>query len=308
MNSFYKSIVIKMLVYGFLATLLTQASFYIFVNPILLLSGLLIGAIVDISFSYISFRKLNKIANKYVSGDGSNVNGNLGYEEEIIRLAIKKKSDDYYLRLKNIEEKYEDSLEYQQLWTHEAKIGISNVKTMISKYDNLDLECELENLQSMVEFSMVASSIEEINSNKNVKPENLKQIINRVIKSEMNNFIANGVTVSVIGEEVIQVNTDSYWLSFIIKQYVNNSLKYGAKNISIKYDNSCIVVSDDGPGIPEVELSLVFNKFYCSVTTKESIKSSGYGLYIANSIANNFGYTLKLVNNQNGLDAKVIFI
>ena len=80
----------------------------------------------------------------------------------------------------------------------------------------------------------------------------------------------------------------------------------GAIRVSVEPDALRIVVSDDGPGIPEERREIVFEPFF---TTKRQNQGKGLGLYIAREIAEYHGGYLALGEaNHDGIINSVVFV
>jgi signal transduction histidine kinase len=88
-------------------------------------------------------------------------------------------------------------------------------------------------------------------------------------------------------ELFIQGNEHLLKTAFI--NLMDNGCKYsGDKKVKVKLyfspeGEKIVLVSDNGPGIPEEELSLIFNAFYRSASTS-SVRGSGIGLSLVESI------------------------
>lgn len=82
---------------------------------------------------------------------------------------------------------------------------------------------------------------------------------------------------------------DKYDIETILTNLLNNSIKYGAKSVSLSFELNeglvKIIVKDDGVGIDKVEQPYIFEKFYR--IQKDNIhdtKGLGLGLYIVKQI------------------------
>lgn len=89
----------------------------------------------------------------------------------------------------------------------------------------------------------------------------------------------------------IYINVDKIWFSKAVDNILSNAVKYSDlnKSITIKTykDNSFIYIEiiDEGPGIPENEISNLFNQFYkINVMPTGGETSTGLGLYITKDI------------------------
>lgn len=86
---------------------------------------------------------------------------------------------------------------------------------------------------------------------------------------------------------------------------IGNAIKFSPVNSEVRITvlkavNAGYVlfeIADDGPGIPENEKSLIFNKYYRSRTVRKHMNGVGLGLYISRKIIQAMGGTLQVTNN-----------
>ncbi|MCR4671395.1 MAG: HAMP domain-containing histidine kinase [Saccharofermentans sp.] len=101
---------------------------------------------------------------------------------------------------------------------------------------------------------------------------------------------------------------DPLRLEQVIDNIVGNSIKYGKALITVEYikeDNGIIIkISDEGPGVPEDELSLLTQKFYRGGDSKGK-PGSGLGLYLADSFMKKMDGDLSLHNGDKGFVAEI---
>jgi signal transduction histidine kinase len=108
----------------------------------------------------------------------------------------------------------------------------------------------------------------------------------------------------------IVARTDATRVRQVLGNVLSNALKYtpagGTVRVSIErhLDTTShaaeIVVSDDGPGIPENMQEAVFEEFFRVPTVSSSVDGSGVGLAIARRIARLLGGDLRVANNASG--------
>jgi two-component system OmpR family sensor kinase len=109
------------------------------------------------------------------------------------------------------------------------------------------------------------------------------------------------------------VNADPELLRILLGNLIDNAVRYtpegGRIDVALRKDETCvrIVVEDDGPGIPESERVLVFERFYRCPGT--GIPGSGLGLPIVKTIAERLGggVTLDAGREGRGLRATLRF-
>jgi len=97
------------------------------------------------------------------------------------------------------------------------------------------------------------------------------------------------------GDGLPLVFVDAELVQLVIRNLIDNALKYSppASPITIRAeaekDRVTISVADRGPGIPDTEQQLIFDKFYRSAKHRNYIKGAGMGLAIAREILHAHG-------------------
>jgi len=111
-------------------------------------------------------------------------------------------------------------------------------------------------------------------------------------------------------EKLLEINVDRLSILRVIRNFVDNALKYGGDELSeieIGYEESdefhILSIKDDGIGIDEKDSENIFHPFERSVTST-GIDGTGLGLAIANEIAN---HHMGKVWAEFGLEKGVIF-
>jgi two-component system sensor histidine kinase QseC len=102
-------------------------------------------------------------------------------------------------------------------------------------------------------------------------------------------------------------------LRILLRNLLDNAVRHTKPGTSVRIDvtnesgQSCLSVTDNGPGIPEAELARVAERFYRPIGTSAS--GSGLGLSIVKRIAEIHAASLQLSTQRNGygLSATVIF-
>lgn len=101
------------------------------------------------------------------------------------------------------------------------------------------------------------------------------------------------------------INLDKEKITQVINNIINNAIKYTSSDgvitvgITKLHEGIEIRVADNGVGIGEHEVSLVFNKFYrCEKHRNQNIPGSGLGLSIAKYIVEMHNGSIEIISNK----------
>lgn len=101
---------------------------------------------------------------------------------------------------------------------------------------------------------------------------------------------------SLQSEQRLQVEVDPGVLRSVLENLIENAVKYSPEKSTIEVRLECdetfwsVVVSDEGPGVPEAERSRIFERFYRS--GREEVREqpgTGLGLYIVKRLMDRCG-------------------
>jgi K+-sensing histidine kinase KdpD len=105
--------------------------------------------------------------------------------------------------------------------------------------------------------------------------------------------------------EDCEVMGDPLLLQILVNNIIENAIKYTPPKTSIscslKEESGAIVlrITDEGPGIPDIEKRKVFQKFYRIGSEKtRSAKGTGLGLYLCKKIADDHKAMIRVENNH----------
>jgi len=107
------------------------------------------------------------------------------------------------------------------------------------------------------------------------------------------------------------IAVDRTSMSEVFGNLIDNAIKYsnegGVINVTaaVNGDSVDIMVVDHGIGMPESVVSNLFQKFYRSHRSRETVAGTGIGLYISKAIVESHGGTIS-VRSQDGLGSTFI--
>jgi signal transduction histidine kinase len=117
-----------------------------------------------------------------------------------------------------------------------------------------------------------------------------------------------GITLSVSHPQRLEINGDAALIQQAVANLVDNAVKFSPENGSVKLaaarDGRRIrmIVTDQGPGIPEPDRSRATERFYRGDTARGT-PGSGLGLALVQAVAYLHGGVLRLEDAQPGLRA-----
>ncbi len=182
---------------------------------------------------------------------------------------------------------------------HELKTPLASIKgyleTILSTEVPADKQrhfiekafAQSERLSYLINDISVLNNIEDAGELFELKKLNIRQIVDDVFENLNNRLLASNIKSDIrIGENIEIKGNDSLIFS-VFQNFVENSINYAGKNISIcinQYleDESYYYFSysDSGPGIPEEHLHRIFERFY-RVDKGRSRETGGTGLGLA---------------------------
>ncbi len=118
---------------------------------------------------------------------------------------------------------------------------------------------------------------------------NLYAVATEVLKDAYPKANARRIELSLSGDETVLVPAAPTLLTLLIGNLVDNAIKYSPEGGSVEMRiereaaETVLILSDQGPGIPEIERDRVFGRFYRS--RGNTAPGSGLGLSIVRSIS-----------------------
>lgn len=195
--------------------------------------------------------------------------------------------------------------------SHELRTPLTSLKTSIEvNLRNKDLtinqaknliKSNLEDVESLRVLSdglLRLAYYQEPNGNMSFEKISIREVVDNAV--EKVKAVAADKKIKINSKiEKAEVNGDRKSLTELLVILLDNAIKYGKQNSTVKIDASkaddrvVISVSDQGIGIDDKDLPFIFNRFYRAEKSRSKENVSGYGLGL--SIAK------KIVEIHNGL-------
>ena len=224
-------------------------------------------------------------------------------EGKIINYIIDYKDKKLEDETKECENQLKDMEEYISRWVHEIKLPLSAMKIILDR-DSDDMissiENELEKMNFLVNSVMYGSRATASAEDIFIKEENLKDIVRTAVKSNSFFLIKNNISPK-LGDLDFKVYSDKKWVTYVLGQLINNSIKYSKENGVIEFsaedkgESIELKIRDNGIGINEEDLERVFNKGFTGSNGRNSVyKSTGMGLYFSKKIIDKLNHSIKV--------------
>ncbi len=214
---------------------------------------------------------------------------------------------------KELQEAEKAKSRYVMTIVHDLKTPINASLTWVNIIANNEIGPIPEYLQNPIERirARLSSAIDLINDVLKIsqikltgevrkEPINLRIFFQNLLEKHRILILSKNINFIVkANKEDVIINSDIEMLNMVFSNIVSNAIKYNEKdgiieiNINEKERMIEISVADNGIGIPEDEISKVFNEFYRSSISKEkNIEGTGLGLALVKEILTKLGGTI----------------
>lgn len=168
-------------------------------------------------------------------------------------------------------------------------IELGRQKTQALADDEFDrMEAECLRLNILISEILDYARLDQSTNTLNKKATNLPKIITTLVSNANYEFSSDTPRVIIKKLDACQLMLDERLIYRAIENVLRNALQYTPKDhsvyVSLDLDDSLqhvkIIIEDTGPGVPDEQLSKIFNPFY-RVDTSRAKKTGGYGLGLA---------------------------
>lgn len=236
------------------------------------------------------------------------------YEEKIMVNVLYDINKSMIENINSRERNINDFKEFVELWIHEVKLPISSL--VLKCHNNKDIYSDnfisqIRKLDNYVDEVLYYVRSENPEKDFIINEVNLKDVVKKVIIKNKDDLLENNIDIK-SNVKNIKVNTDSKWLEFIINQLISNCIKYKSDNSIIEIDcylendRVYLTIYDNGIGISSEDVSRVFEKSFTGKNGRNSVKSTGMGLYIVNNLCNKLGHKISIESEINNYTKVII--
>lgn len=190
--------------------------------------------------------------------------------------------------------------------SHELKTPITSLKASLQLLDKIKVDPMSPVIPKLIEQSnrsmqKISTLVEDLLNVSRTNETYLKLnkttfTIAELLKNCCNHVrVAGKYTLTIQGDEELQVNADEHAIDQVVVNLVNNAVKYAPDSTEIFMmvqkvgDNARISVRDTGPGIPAEKLPHLFDRYYQAEASGFQKSGLGLGLYISSEIIKRHG-------------------
>ncbi|WP_316773085.1 sensor histidine kinase [Pedobacter frigiditerrae] len=200
--------------------------------------------------------------------------------------------------------------------THELKSPLAAIKLSIETIVKRDLDKEqqakllrnslkdIERLDDLVENMLLATKIESRTYSFPKEEFDLSELVTRITDRLQVHSCGNQQMINTKIDNNIKVMGDKFALSSVVTNLVENAVKYSGPCAEIAVSlcqndgKPFLTVSDKGPGIPDDEKMLIFDKFYrVGDENVRKSKGTGLGLFIVKEVLQNHDADISVKDN-----------
>jgi len=217
--------------------------------------------------------------------------------------------------------KKEDKLKEQQQnflmsVTHELKSPLAAIKLSLQTIVKRDLEkqvqtsllnnslIDIERLDDLVDNMLLATKIESRTYSFPKEAFDFSELVTKITDRLQVHSCGNQQIIKTAIKSGINVVGDQFALSSVVTNLVENAVKYSGPCAEVAVElcqndgKPFLTISDKGPGIPDGEKMLIFDKFYrVGDENVRKAKGTGLGLFIVKEVLQNHDADISVKDN-----------
>lgn len=200
--------------------------------------------------------------------------------------------------------------DYMASWIHEVKTPLTAMKLVLDarRSDSAIRQIEVEwlKIHLLLDRQLYMTRLPTLESDYRLEEASLQRLATEEVQDLASWCLEKNLAVNIEGTNVTVV-TDVKWCRFILRQLLTNAIKYSpvGGTIVIKTNvsergNVTLDLQDEGPGIQPHDLPRIFDKGFTGENGRIQNAATGLGLYLAKTVADKLGITLKAKSSKSG--------
>lgn len=196
--------------------------------------------------------------------------------------------------------------EYIEQWIHEIKTPITAAKLLCENHPSTpsrEMLAQLECITHYTEQALYYARSEHTEKDSLIRETHLAEVVHQAIAE--NKYMLCQHQAEVIVEEMPGVVcTDDKSLCFILNQLIGNAVKYRTASPRLRFaaqtgpGQICLLVEDNGLGIPAADLPRVFEKGFTGQNGRTVHSSTGLGLYLCKRLCDKLDIGLEITSRK----------
>ncbi len=225
------------------------------------------------------------------------------YVQEVLKIIEEKETLLNQLKVQ-LQEDSEDIL----AWVHEMKTPLTAMKLIIEQIEDQKIRKKIENewmrIHLLLDQQLHSTRLTSIEKDNRLEKIVLRSIVYNEIREFQSWCLEKGIGFEIDELEEVVVS-DKKWLAFIVRQILSNAIKYSREHDEIKIYTELsknglqLHFQDYGVGMLQEDLPRIFNKSYTGTIGRESVQSTGMGLYLAQNAARKLGIQILVSSTIN---------
>ena len=236
-------------------------------------------------------------------------------EEQVFYQMMRMAEKSMLERIGNVQREREEYKEYIEQWIHEVKTPITAMKLICENNHcsfSRDLMAELEKINRFTEQALYYARSEHTEKDYSIREISLVDVVHGAIADNKYLLRQNNMTVTIDNIEY-RIYSDDKWLRFILDQLISNAAKYCTNQPVLQFftvklsDRIILSVADNGLGIPESDLSRIFEKGFTGQNGRIIHSSTGIGLYLCKRLCDKLGIDISVNSEGKGTTVSLTF-
>lgn len=187
--------------------------------------------------------------------------------------------------------------------SHDLRTPITRLKIRANLFEDQELKHNI--IRNLDEMEAMISEVLTFTHNDYTSEEKVKLDLNALLQTLCDEFADVAYPVKYTGtEKRAAISGRPLVLKRAFSNLIQNAIKYGrVADVTLRFsqDKYKITIEDDGPGIPERELTKVFSPFYrCDHSRSRQVAGTGLGLAIARDAIRAHRGDISLKNRDTG--------
>lgn len=166
---------------------------------------------------------------------------------------------------------------------------------------------EIKRLSRMVESMLSISKLESDEFASKTEKFDFRELLISIVISQEQRIEQKGLNINGLdGIQSVTIDANRDLIYRVIYNLVDNAVKFTNENGQIDFNIDIdskfmsFVIKNTGPGIPQSDLPMIFDRFYKADKSRSAMKNStGLGLYIVKTIVKKHGGTIAVASKEN---------